>query len=112
MRICAGNGLKFDYLRETAKSAIPHPPHIIVASDGRAQDGRAQDGRVQDGRAQDGRALDSKTMDGRTRRVGHTPQIRMDYCPVPDRTVSSSMMPPSSNFLNNASHNSNHLQTF
>ena len=31
-RICAGNGLKCEYVRETAKSAIPHPPHFIFAS--------------------------------------------------------------------------------
>ena len=33
MRICAGNGLKCENVRETAKSAIPHPPHFIFASD-------------------------------------------------------------------------------
>ena len=30
--IFAGNGLKCEYVRETAKSAISHPPHLIVAS--------------------------------------------------------------------------------
>ena len=30
--ICAGNVLKCKYVRETAKSAISHPPHLIVAS--------------------------------------------------------------------------------
>ena len=30
--ICAGNGLKCEYVRQTAKSAIPHPPHLIVAA--------------------------------------------------------------------------------
>ena len=34
VRICAGNGLKCENVRETAKSAIPHPPHFIFASDG------------------------------------------------------------------------------
>ena len=29
--ICAGNGLKCEYVRETAKSAIAHPPHLNVA---------------------------------------------------------------------------------
>ena len=33
VRICAGNRLKCEYVRETAKSAIPHPPHLIVASE-------------------------------------------------------------------------------
>ena len=33
VRICAGNGLKCENVRETAKSAIPHPPHFIFASE-------------------------------------------------------------------------------
>ena len=32
VRICAGNDLKSENVRETAKSAIPHPPHFIFAS--------------------------------------------------------------------------------
>ena len=32
VRTCAENGLKCEYVRETAKSATPHPPHLIVAS--------------------------------------------------------------------------------
>ena len=32
VRMCARNDLKCEYVRETAKSAIPHPPHSIVAS--------------------------------------------------------------------------------
>ena len=32
VRICAGNSLMCEYVRETAKSAIPHPPHFIFAS--------------------------------------------------------------------------------
>ena len=32
VRICVGNGLKCEYVREMAKSAIPHPPHLNVAS--------------------------------------------------------------------------------
>ena len=32
LRICARNGLKCEYVRETAESAIQHPPHLIVAS--------------------------------------------------------------------------------
>ena len=32
VRIYAGNGLKCEYVWETAKSAIPHPPHLNVAS--------------------------------------------------------------------------------
>ena len=32
MRICAGNCLKCGYVREMAKSAILHPPHLNVAS--------------------------------------------------------------------------------
>ena len=31
VRICAGNSLKCKYVREAAKSAISHPPHLIVA---------------------------------------------------------------------------------
>ena len=33
VQICAGNGLKCENVRETAKSAISHPPHFIFASD-------------------------------------------------------------------------------
>ena len=33
VRICEGNGLKCDYVRETAKSAITHPQHLIVATE-------------------------------------------------------------------------------
>ena len=32
VRICGGNGLKCEYVRETTKSAIPDPLHLIVAS--------------------------------------------------------------------------------
>ena len=32
MRICLGNILKCEYVRETAKSVIPHLLHLIVAS--------------------------------------------------------------------------------
>ena len=32
--ICAGNGLKCENMQETAKSAIPHPPHFIFVSGG------------------------------------------------------------------------------
>ena len=32
MQKSAGNGLKCENVRETAKSAIPHPPHFIFAS--------------------------------------------------------------------------------
>ena len=32
VRICAGNGLWCEYVREVAKSAIPHPTHKIAAS--------------------------------------------------------------------------------
>ena len=32
VQICAGNGLKCEYVRETAKSAIMHPLHLNVAS--------------------------------------------------------------------------------
>ena len=34
VRISAGNDLEceYDYVQEKAKSAIPHPPHLIVAS--------------------------------------------------------------------------------
>ena len=30
VRKCTGNGLKCEYVRETAKGAIPHLPHLIV----------------------------------------------------------------------------------
>ena len=33
VRIYGGNGLKCEYVRETAKSAIPHPPHLICKLD-------------------------------------------------------------------------------
>ena len=33
VRICAENGLDCDYVRETAKSAIPHTPHLNITSD-------------------------------------------------------------------------------
>ena len=32
VRISAGNDLKCEYVQEKAKSAIPHPPLLIVAS--------------------------------------------------------------------------------
>ena len=32
MRLYAGNGLKCENVRETAKCAIPHPPYVIFGS--------------------------------------------------------------------------------
>ena len=34
VQICAGNNLKLkcEYVRDTAKSATPQPPHLIAAS--------------------------------------------------------------------------------
>ena len=37
MQICAVNGLNCEYVQETARIAIPHPPHLIVASDSASQ---------------------------------------------------------------------------
>ena len=53
--VSAGNGLKCEYMRETAKSVILHPPHLYVVSelsikwvpDSTAEDSTAEDSTVE-----------------------------------------------------------------